>query len=758
MLTHTLGFPRIGRRRELKKALEAYWKAEITEQELLEMASAVRLQHWALQRDCGIDLLPVGDFSLYDHVLDMAVMLGAIPPRFASPDNDIDLTTYFKMARGDDGIAAMEMSKWFDTNYHYIVPEFRRGQSFNLSPNILLNQVRQAREMGIDAKPVVLGPLTLLKCGKNRDEEGDPMDHLSAVFSIYEKLISELSELSNWIQIDEPALVLDLSDQERSHFQRVYDRLLYAAPKAKIMLTTYFGSLHQNTHLAFASGFDSVHVDLVHAPDQLKQVLPLVGADQILSLGIINGRNVWRANLDAALVLIEQAVNALGADRVMLGTSCSLLHVPVDLESESELDPEIRSWLAFAKQKCLELKLLSRVFEGYDVREELSDNRAAIASRQQSSRVFNRGVQDRVSAINDDMYQRTSDCNVRRGQQSKRLRLPRFPTTTIGSFPQTSDIRKVRSARKRGKINQEEYTNEIKRFIRHCVDCQHDLGLDVFVHGEPERNDMVEYFGEKLSGTCLTNFGWVQSYGSRCVKPPIIFGDVYRLEPMTINWIQYGQSLTEKPLKGMLTGPVTILNWSFVRDDIPRSETCKQIALAIRDEVADLEKAGCRIIQVDEAALREGMPLRQSEVDAYMSWAISCFKLAACCIGDETQLHTHMCYSEFNDVLAWIAKMDADVISIEASRSGMEILSALESHELRNEIGPGVYDIHSPRVPTTDEISGLLKKALRVIPAERLWVNPDCGLKTRNWPEVRDSLKNMVAATHEMREWIAKKG
>jgi 5-methyltetrahydropteroyltriglutamate--homocysteine methyltransferase len=758
MLTHTLGFPRIGGDRELKKALEAFWKAGGDVAALLGVAGDLRVRHWQLQKTHGIDLIPVGDFSLYDHMLDHTAMLGAVPERFGWSGETVDLNTYFRMARGDGGeggASAMEMSKWFDTNYHYIVPEFRPGQTFRLASTKVLDQVREAKQAGMRVKPVLVGPLTYLKLGKSMVDGFDPLDHMQAVLPVYEQVLRELATEAEWIQMDEPVLVLDLSDKERSLFRAAYERLGNAAAPARLLVATYFGPMRENAALAGSAGIGAVHVDLVRGAGQLPRVVGHLREDQVLSAGVVEGRNIWRVDADRALAEIQRAVDAVGAGRLMVGASCSLLHVPIDLAGETALDPEVRTWLAFAAQKCDELRLLADVASGLERGAAVEENRAARKSRRASTRVRNEAVRDRAASVSSNMSRRASPHYVRKARQQAHLHLPPLPTTTIGSFPQTPEIRKARQLFKAGEINAQEYTAIMRRFIKESVDHQHALGLDVLVHGEPERNDMVEYFGEQLDGFCITGNGWVQSYGSRCVKPPIIFGDVSRPKPMTVEWSRYAQSLTGKPMKGMLTGPVTILCWSFVRDDQPRRDTCMQIALAIRDEVRDLETAGVRIIQVDEAALREGLPLHQADWDEYLSWAVDAFKLTTCGVADQTQLHTHMCYSEFNDIVGWIAKMDADVISIEASRSKMELLKAFRRFNYPNDIGPGLYDIHSPRVPGAEEMASLLKQALEVIPGERLWVNPDCGLKTRGWPETLQSLRHMVEVANEARAAIS---
>lgn len=751
MLTHTLGFPRIGANRELKRALEAFWKGEQSEAQLFGTARELRQHHWQLQKDQGVDLVPVGDFSFYDQVLDTTAMLGAVPPRYQWDGQQVDLTTYFRMARGEGELPAMEMSKWFDTNYHYLVPEFYSDQNFRLASTQVLDQTDEALKAGFDVKPVLLGPLTWLKLGKSMEEGFDPLDHLDKILPVYEQVIQTLAKKVNWIQIDEPALVLDLTENEQLTFRLAHERLAKAAGDAKILLATYFESLGDNQSLAFMPSSAAVHVDLAAAPDQLDNVLGTIASDQTLSLGLVNGRNVWRVDADEALKQIKRATDKLGKDRVMIGTSCSLLHAPVDLEQETGLDAEVRPWLAFAKQKCGELRMLADATEG-KAEAGLKANRDAWKSRRSSKRVNNPKVRERIGSVTGAMARRQSPHADRKSVQQARLNLPLLPTTTIGSFPQTPEIRRTRRQFKNGEMNREQYTDAMRGFIRECVERQHELGLDVLVHGEPERNDMVEYFGEQLDGFCFTQYGWVQSYGSRCVKPPILFGDVSRPKAMTVDWTKYAQSLTDKPMKGMLTGPVTILCWSFVRDDQPLGETCRQIALAIRDEVQDLEAAGTAIIQVDEAALREGLPLRRAEWREYLAWAVESFKLSTSGVRDDTQIHTHMCYSEFNDIINSIAEMDADVISIEASRSKMELLQAFLKFDYPNDIGPGIYDIHSPRVPSAEEMASLLKEALDVIPAQRLWVNPDCGLKTRGWPETLDSLRNMMAVAKSARE------
>lgn len=754
MLTHTLGFPRIGADRELKKATEKHWREEISEKELLETAKKLRLRHWTLQQQCGVNLVPVGDFSFYDHMLDAAAMLGAVPERFEWKSGNVDLKTYFRMARGDASrnMTAMEMTKWFDTNYHYIVPEFHSGQTFDPSTNKLEQELREATEAGFAPKAVLPGPITFMALGKSVEQGFDHWSLLDGVVDAYCRILENISGLCEWIQLDEPVLVFDLEEDVKKRFAPVYEKLKKAAGKSKIMLATYFGGIEQNLGCALDADTHCLHLDLVRAPGQLDAALDRLPKQTMLSLGLVNGRNIWKVEMDPALALIGRAIEKLGAERVMIGSSCSLLHTPLDLENEDGLDAEIKSWMAFAKQKCTELHILNMAAQGLNSKEALRQNREAWKLRRSSSKTRNQKVRNEMQAVDKAMMSRKSPYVKRAKKQQEKLGLPLYPTTTIGSYPQTPEIRITRRKFKTGKLSQKEYTLAMQDFIRDAVERQEELGLDVLVHGEPERNDMVEYFGEQLDGFCFTKNGWVQSYGTRNVKPPIIFGDVSRPAPMTVDWIGYAQSLTPKPVKGMLTGPVTILCWSFVRDDQPLSETCQQIALAIRKEVRDLEKSGAGIIQIDEPALREGLPLRKADWDEYLEWAVNSFKLSTCAVADETQIHTHMCYAEFNEIIKSIADMDADVISIEASRSRMTLLDAFQKFKYPNEIGPGVWDIHSPRVPSAEEMGELLDKAAKVIPTERLWVNPDCGLKTRDWPETLASLKNMVSAARKARD------
>ncbi|WP_076998070.1 5-methyltetrahydropteroyltriglutamate--homocysteine S-methyltransferase [Variovorax sp. KK3] len=756
---HNLGFPRIGARRELKFALESYWKGATTRDELLAIGAQLRERHWNDQQ--GLDLVPVGDFAFYDQMLDMSFTLGNLPERVRGFHGDA-FDNYFRVARGRSaqsaeehgaccgGVAAGEMTKWFDTNYHYIVPEFTATTAFELDTSRLLGQLAEAKTQGVKAKPVIVGPVTYLALGKAKDDS-DRLALLPRLLTVYAQLLEALAAQGvEWVQIDEPLLATELDADWQHAFNTAYHQLKSCG--VKLLLATYFGPLLDNKYLVANLPVAGVHVDAANGRDDVLPFLSMLPAHKVLSLGVINGRNIWKTDLTAVLDWLEPLAERLG-DRLWIAPSCSLLHVPVDLASEEKLDAELKSWLAFALQKLDELRLLGRALrEGRAaVAEALAANHAALAARRVSPRVNNPAVQAAVKKIDSELGRRSSVYAERAPKQAALLKLPPFPTTTIGSFPQTTDIRHARSEFKAGRLDLADYKAAMHAEIRRSVREQETLGLDVLVHGEAERNDMVEYFGEQLEGYAFSQFGWVQSYGSRCVKPPILFGDISRPRPMTVEWIAYAQSLTPRPMKGMLTGPVTILNWSFVRDDQPRSASCKQLALAIREEVLDLERAGVRVIQIDEAALREGLPLRRSQWKDYLDWAVESFRITANGVRDETQIHTHMCYSEFNDIIASIAEMDADVITIETSRSDMELLDAFDHFRYPNEIGPGVYDIHSPNIPTQAHIEQLMRKAAQRIPAERLWVNPDCGLKTRQWPEVIPALANMVSAAKALR-------
>jgi 5-methyltetrahydropteroyltriglutamate--homocysteine methyltransferase len=749
-----LGFPRVGSRRELKRTIEAFWKGEVDPEELQATAQRLRRQHWDLQREAGIQHIPSGDFSLYDHVLDTLMMVGAIPRRFSRLSNGSDLPTYFAMARGTQDVAPLDMTKWFDTNYHYLVPEFEPDMTFRLASTKPIDDFLEAQAQGIHTRPVLVGPVSLLLLGKAKAGGAEPLTLLDQVLPVYEEVLRRLAEAgADWVQLDEPVLALDLAPEARAALASAYARLSAASSKIKICLTTYFGGLRGNLPAALKLPVAAVHLDLVRAPEQLDAALPLVPQGMMLSLGVIDGRNIWRADLDKALALLEKAAERLGSERLMVGPSCSLLHCPIDLDLEDGLDEELKGWLAFAKQKLAEIDVLTRaVHEGHEaVADALAASRDAQHRRVHSPRIHNPEVKARLAGVNEEMRSRKQPYPERCKAQRASLNLPPLPTTTIGSFPQTAEVRKARAAFKKGDWTAEQYETFCREEIARTVQLQEELDLDVLVHGECERNDMVEYFGEQLDGFAFTRNGWVQSYGTRCVKPPVIYGDVRRPRPMTVCWSQHAQSLTSRPMKGMLTGPITILQWSFVRDDQPRRDTAFQIALAIRDEVADLESAGIRVIQIDEPALREGLPLARSQWEEYLKWAVDAFRLTAAVVRNETQIHTHMCYCEFNDVIASIAALDADVISIEASRSDMELLDAFARFKYPNEIGPGVYDIHSPRVPEVEEIMGRLQKAAAYLRPEQLWVNPDCGLKTRGWPEVRAALQNMVEAAKGLR-------
>ncbi len=763
-LTHSLGFPRIGERRELKKAVEAYWKGEISGAELDQAGAELRKAHWLAQRDAGISLIPSNDFSFYDQMLDMTCLLGNVPARFSWDGGAVGRDLQFQIARGVAGIAepcaccapaaafASEMTKWFDTNYHYIVPEFHAETEFAVRTAKPFEEFREALALGIRTKPVLIGPLTYLRLGKSADARFDALSLVDRLVPVYEKILQRLAaEGAEWIQIDEPILATDLEADWQAAFASAYQSLRRAIPSVKIILATYFGELRGNLPLAVSLPVDVLHHDVTRAEAELPDLLSQVPPALSLSLGVVDGRNIWRNDFERSLGWIGAACRALGPDRVLLAPSCSLLHVPVTLAHESGLDEELKGWLAFAVEKLHEVRALAHLADGTGEAVLAYKNRVAVQSRKASARIHNPEVAARCAAVGSGDARRRTPFSERRLRQQKVLHLPALPTTTIGSFPQTADVRAARAQRKSGKLSRADYEAFLKEKTRACVRLQEEAGLDVLVHGEFERNDMVEYFGGQLEGFAFTRNGWVQSYGSRCVKPPVIFGDVSRPEPMTVAWSAYAQSLTDRPMKGMLTGPITILQWSFVRDDQPRSETAKQLALAIRDEVLDLEAAGLRVIQIDEPALREGLPLRRADWEAYLAWSTEAFRLSASGVRDETQIHTHMCYCEFNDIMDAIAALDADVISIEASRSQMDLLDAFVAFQYPNGIGPGVWDIHSLRIPSTEEMVELLHKAASVLPVENLWVNPDCGLKTRGWPETDAALRNLTAAAAQLR-------
>lgn len=761
---HTPGYPRIGAHRELKFALERHWRGEISAAELESVGRVLRAEHWRRQRAAGLDFVTVGDFAFYDHIANHIQLLGCEPARFGFSEQESELVRYFTMARGvarerhscgcsrtesDAGKPALEMTKWFDSNYHYLVPEFLPDTAFRLGSDSLFAQVAEAKVLGYPVKVVLVGPLTFLWLGKEKAAGFDRLALLERLLPVYGRILARLKGLGvDWVQVDEPILGLDLPPAWRSAFEPAYSRL--AAAGVKLLLATYFSTLEDNLNLACRLPIAGLHVDAVRAPHELTGAADWLPMHKVLSVGIVDGRNVWRTDLDAALEALRPVLEKRGT--LWLAPSCSLLHVPVSLEAEVALDVELKSWLAFAEEKLGELAVLREALLDNDpAQAALGRSRAALVARRSSARVHDPAVAARIATLPADVDRRASPFPVRQASQRARFKLPPLPTTTIGSFPQTPEIRAARAAFKRGEIDQAQYRSRMQAEIAHVVAKQEALGLDVLVHGEAERNDMVEYFGERLAGFAFTRNGWVQSYGSRCVKPPIVYGDVSRPTPMTVEWAAHAQSLTAKPMKGMLTGPVTILQWSFVRNDQPRRDTALQIALAIRDEAADLEKAGIGIIQIDEPAIREGLPLRRGQWNAYLAWATRAFRIAASAVADDTQIHTHMCYAEFNDILPAIAALDADVVTLETSRSDMELLRGFGGFEYPNEIGPGVYDIHSPRVPAAEEMAGLLRKALSVIPAANLWVNPDCGLKTRGWPETEAALANMVEAARRVR-------
>jgi len=782
MQTHNLGYPRIGSRRELKWASEQYWAGQLPAGQLMLTGRNIRLQNWQLQKDAGIDLIPCNDFSFYDQVLDTSLMVGAIPERYHAlmeqqqlPDVDL----LFAMARGyqKDGhdITAMEMTKWFDTNYHYIVPEFTAGQQFTLFTNKVLNEFTEAKKAGFNAKPVLLGPVSYLLLGKEKEEGFHRLELIKRLLPVYLEVLEKLDDAKAfYVQFDEPCLSLDLTKEEQQVFVKTYQEIKSKFPNLHLILASYFECYGPNLRTALSLPVQTIHLDLVRCPSQLEDILSGGSGDSAgsgnpagfgdfkktktnLSLGVVDGRNIWKNDYQQSLAFIDKAIKIIGPDRVWIAPSCSLLHSPCDLDLETNdgtLPPEIRQWLAFAKQKLTEVATLKKLAAGEDAsvtHKQLEDNIQSHQSRKTSPLIHNKTVSGRVAAITEKDARRDHPFHIRKDKQHKALALPLFPTTTIGSFPQTTEVRSLRARFKKGELTQAQYDQLIEKETEDAIRWQEQVGIDVLVHGEFERNDMVEYFGEQLAGFAFTKNGWVQSYGSRCVKPPIIFGDVYRPTPMTVRWSSFAQGLTSKLVKGMLTGPVTILQWSFVRNDQPRSLTATQIALAIRDEVIDLEKAGIKIIQIDEPAIREGLPLRKANWQEYLEWAVKAFRISASGVQDETQIHTHMCYSEFNDIIQNIADMDADVITIECSRSQMELLDAFASFNYPNEIGPGVYDIHSPRVPSRAEMVALIEKARAVIPSDQLWVNPDCGLKTRHWPETKQALMEMVEAAHSLR-------
>jgi 5-methyltetrahydropteroyltriglutamate--homocysteine methyltransferase len=752
--THIGGFPRIGAHRELKFAQEAFWRGDVDEAHLRGVGANLRERHWRTQRDAGLDFVCTGDFAWYDPMLSLTALLGALPERFGFDPRALTLEEYYALARGNAAQPAMEMTKWFDTNYHYLVPEVGPQTRFNGGVEWFIDEIDEARALGHAVKPVLIGPITWLWLAKSRTAGFDRLSLLPRLLRCYVSILETLKSRGiEWVQIDEPALCLDLDAEWLEAFDGAYEVL--GACGVNVLLATYFGSAAEHAARIAKLPVQGVHVDLVRAPEQLDVWRTSLRHDQVLSAGVIDGRNTWRADL-ASIVASLRDVHAQFGERLWIAPSCSLAHVPVSLAGERKLDATIRSWLAFATEKLDEVSVVARALSNpAAVQAQLYAASAALASRAQSRAVVNPLVQKRTANVEASMAQRASAFAHRDVVQRAALRLPLLPTTTIGSFPQTAAIREARSAYRRGELRALDYLEQMREHTAQMVRRQEELGLDVLVHGEAERNDMVEYFAEQLWGFAVTENGWVQSYGSRCVKPPVIYGDVYRADPLTTDTIRHAQSLTTRPMKGMLTGPVTMLQWSFVRDDQPREVTALQLALAIRDEVTDLEKAGIGIIQIDEPAFREGLPLREADRGAYLDWAVRAFRIASSGVADTTQIHTHMCYSEFNDILPAIAALDADVITIETSRSAMELLDGFGEFDYPNAIGPGVYDIHSPRVPGVEAMVRLLERACAVIPPSRLWVNPDCGLKTRGWPETEAALRNMVSAARVLRERFA---
>jgi 5-methyltetrahydropteroyltriglutamate--homocysteine methyltransferase len=753
VIVSTLGFPRIGPRRELKHALEQHWAGEIDVEELRDAALGLRTATWTRQRALGVTHIPSNDFSFYDHVLDTAVMVGAIPARYGWNGGPVEPDTYFALARGGTGVPALEMTKWFDTNYHYLVPELAPDQEFTLASTKPVDEYLEAKSLGFDTRPVLLGPVTFLLLSKAEGEPVDVANQLNGLLPVYIEILSRLADAgADWVQIDEPCLVLDLDERTQNALHVAYHALA-GASTIRVLLTTYFGGLGDNLETALSLPVSGLHLDLARATAQLRSVMVRAPAELMLSLGFVDGRNIWRTDLSAVLARLERVADQRGPDRLMLAPSCSLLHVPIDLEIETGIDDELRSWLAFAIQKVEELAVLAKGITGgrEAIADDLARSEAAREVRKSSPRIHSAAVAMRVREVTAELTQRASAHPLRHQKQQTALSLPLLPTTTIGSLPQTAEVRNARASFTGGRSSQEEYDSFLRAEMERAIRWQEEIGIDVLVHGEFERNDMVQYFAEQLDGYAFSTSGWVQSYGSRCVRPPIILGHISRPDPMTVTWSTFAQSLTPQPVKGMLTGPVTMMQWSFVRDDLPRETICRQIALALRDEVADLEAHGIRVIQIDEPALREGLPLRAADWDKYLAWAVECFRLASAGAADETQIHTHMCYSDFNDIIEAIGALDADVISIESARSHMELLDAFSAYDYPNEIGPGVYDIHSPRVPTAEEMTELILEAAKRIPAAQLWVNPDCGLKTRGWSEVEPAIVNLVAAARAAR-------
>jgi 5-methyltetrahydropteroyltriglutamate--homocysteine methyltransferase len=756
VISANLGCSRIGRKRELKKSLEGYWAGKIGKNELIEAGRKIRFENWSLQKEIGIQQIPCNDFSFYDHMLDMAVLLGTIPARFINVARPFDLDTYFAMARGSDiglfrGIPPLEMTKWFNTNYHYLVPEISPDMTFKKNTIKITGEFEESKSLGVTTRPVLIGPVSFLLLSKSSSEELTPISKINELLPVYSSILQELFEKgADWVQMDEPCLVRDLDAETRAAYQIAFNQLGKLANRPKIQLTTYFDTLRENLSIAASSPFEAIHLDLCRDRQSIISTLQDIPKEKTISFGLVNGRNVWKANPVEIVEIVQNAIKALPRDQIIISPSCSLIHVPQDLDQELTMDEVVKATLAFGKQKLQEVVQITEWLNAKSLPGKMNKIDHADVSIKKGDPL----VQERLRKISHTTMTRKSSFKERKAIQYKIYSLPLLPTTTIGSFPQTSMVRNARKRFTAGELDRLEYEDFIKKEIARTIKFQEEIGIDVLVHGEYERNDMVQYFAEQMDGFEFTENGWVQSFGSRYVRPPIIHGDIARPKPMTVDWSRYAQSQSKKPVKGMLTGPVTILNWSFVREDQPIADTCRQIALAIKDEVNDLEMAGIGIIQIDEPALREGLPLHKKDRNEYLTWAVDCFKICTGGVRDETQIHTHMCYSEFNDIIESIAAMDADVISIEAARSHMELLKAFSDFHYPNDIGPGVYDIHSPHIPGQAEVYELLKEAVNVLPTDQIWVNPDCGLKTRSWDEVEPALKALVAATRQLRNEI----
>lgn len=749
MSNYVVGFPRIGEQRELKKVLEEFWAKKCSYDAVKSVASELKKRHWEYQKNAGIEFISSNDFSLYDTMLDTSFLLGVIPKRFRDLKDE---ELYFAMARGNEVATACEMTKWFNTNYHYIVPELYVEDEYKLNASKVIEEYQEAKSLGIKTKINLIGPLTYLGLSK-RIDGGDCYELLGKILPLYEKLLEQINELDDdiLVQFDEPISVKDLDPKVYSLIKYTYDKL---AANTKVAVVTYFEHSCETTNMLASTPVWAIGLDFIYGQDNLKSLEVIAKSGKKLIAGVVNGRNIWKNSFEDSLELLEDIAKVVAKENILVGSSCSLLHVPFTLKYEQLQNKEIKNWLSYAVEKLDEISFISKKFfaKEYD-EDKFLENIRANESRKTSKLIHNEKVQNRVQNLK--IFERDGTYEQRIKLQKELLAYKDLATTTIGSFPQTPEVRLARNGFKKGLITKEDYEQVMKSYIDECVAFQEECGLEVLVHGEPERNDMVEYFGEQLSGYGFSQNGWVQSYGSRCVKPPFIYGDISREKPMSVDWICYAQSRTKKIMKGMLTGPVTILNWSFVRDDLPRSEVSKQIGVALSDEVDDLQKAGIKIIQVDEAAFKEGYPLRKKNIKEYEQWAVRDFKICVSKAEKKTQIHTHMCYSEFNDIIKTIEAMDADVITIETARSGNELLKVFARVGYKQEVGPGVYDIHSPRVPSVEEIKTQIKLLLEVLPKEQLWINPDCGLKTRKWKETKEALLNMVQAVKEIREELA---